>query len=323
MRCTRRLAACLSALALSGLTSCGERPAEPEGAIPPPAEPPIATASTTTAATKQAASAARRPARSSLAPARSGRLFSTADRRSFRALQSRLGPVGLVAGPVGRSGGAERLGSLRSGSAWSTIKLPIALRILQDGARGEDEDLIRRALTASDNAAAAALWSTLSARYGGPPGAAQAVEEVLAQGGDRATRVSTQGRGSFSPYGQTEWGLSGAQKFVAGLAGGCTRDADAAARVLGLMGEVIPEQSWGLGSVVRPARFKGGWGPGIEGTYLVRQLGVIASSAGRREVAVAIAASPGSFEAGSAALTSLAQWTARHMDTRAARSRRC
>lgn len=215
------------------------------------------------------------------------------------------------------------MGSLRTGAAWSTIKLPIAVRELHDGAEGDDTAQIRSALTASDNAAAAVLWARLSARHGGASGAAAAVEAVLAQGGDRVTQVSTQGRESFSPYGQTAWSLRSAERFMAGLAGGCTDDPDAAKEALGLMSEVIESQSWGLGSAGRPARFKGGWGPGSDGRYLVRQLGVVEYSGGSEAVAVAIAAQPGSFAAGTSALTSLARWIAKHVDARAVRAGHC
>lgn len=228
-----------------------------------------------------------------------------------------------MAGSLGRSGRAEALGTLKAGSAWSTIKLPIALRVLQDGAQGDDESLIRRALTTSDNAAAALLWSRLSARHGGASGAARAVEEVLAQGGDSTTRVSTQGRGSFSPYGQTDWSLRAAQRFMAGLAGGCTDDPDAARTVLELMGQVVPDQSWGLGSAGRQARYKGGWGPGVDGAYLVRQLGALTYGSMGRDVAITIAASPGSFGAGTAAPTTIARWAAEHINPRAVRAGSC
>ena len=118
------------------------------------------------------------------------------------------GEVGVALGPPGR-GPAAVAGNLPSGAAWSTIKVPIAARVILDrggpaNITSDERSLIERAITASDNAAAAQLWDELSKRHGGPQGAATAVTEILASTGDSSTTVSTVGRDGFSPYGQTE-----------------------------------------------------------------------------------------------------------------------
>lgn len=242
---------------------------------------------------------------------------------SFDTLAGTLGgEIGVVAGPVGSSA-AQRLGALQSGSAWSTIKVPIAARIIE-GAGGSDalpaatRDLIARAITASDNDAAASLWEQL----GGGAAAAGAVGELLAAAGDDQTTVSTVGRDGFSPYGQTEWTLDAQQRFMANLAAGCVA-ASAADDLRSLMGQVVSDQRWGLGSTSAQAYFKGGWGPGIDGRYLVRQLGVLEHAGGA--VAVAIAAIPpdGSFGTGTAALTQVARWVVDNVDWSAAAPGRC
>ncbi len=53
------------------------------------------------------------------------------------------------------------------------------------------------------------------------------------------------------------------------------------------MSQVAPNQTWGIGDIAG-AEFKGGWGPSPSGKYLVRQIGVLTTPAGK--VAVAIAA---------------------------------
>ena len=96
-----------------------------------------------------------------------------------RQLGGRSGAVFSVdAGPV------VEVGSLTSGAAWSTIKVPLAIAALTAAA----EDLVERAITESDNDAARALWKSL----GPPAAAAAAVERVLASAGDPDTRVQTE-----------------------------------------------------------------------------------------------------------------------------------
>jgi beta-lactamase class A len=290
MRSPLRLLACVVVLALAG---CGEDAPERAGGTPAPtAEPPAAEAAT---------------------PARTPRSRSVLDQEDADALVELAGAiggqVGLSVGPVG-DGGRQALGPLAGGSAWSTIKVPIALRVLEEaggpeGLTAEQDDLIARALTASDNAAAAALWAPLGAS---DEERAARVEEVLRAAGDDVTEVSAVGRDGFSPYGQTEWALPQQQALMAQLAGGCLADAATTDHVLELMGQVAADQQWGLGSAGVPARYKGGWGPGTDGRYLVRQMGVVELDG--RPVAVAMAALPddGQFATGTQMLTELGAW---------------
>jgi len=169
---------------------------------------------------------------------------------------------------------------------------------------------MRRALTLSDNEAALALFADLEAAHGGAVGAAAAVDEVLAEAGDTTTHVSSVGRDGFTPFGQTQWSLELQELFMSQLAAGCVGSAASSDYVLGLMGEVSSD-TWGLGSAGLPARWKGGWGPGTDGGYLVRQMGVFEPGGGKLTV-VALAALPddGSFETGQSMATSVAQWAA-------------
>jgi len=92
--------------------------------------------------------------------------------------------------------------------------------------------------------------------------------------------------------------------------------------VLGLMGEVSSDR-WGLGSAGVPARWKGGWGPGTDGRYLVRQMGVLDTSSGPLVVTLAAIASDGSFESGQQLATKLATWAATRGTAQAGRAGGC
>ena len=211
-----------------------------------------------------------------------------------RQLGGRSGAVFSVdAGPV------VEVGSLMSGAAWSTIKVPLAIAALTADA----EDLVERAITESDNDAARALWKSL----GPPAAAAAAVERVLASAGDPDTRVETEVvLPPYTSFGQTEWTLAAQQRFAAGLSG-----APGAAPVLDLMRRVIPEQRWGFAAVDSGAAIKGGWGPDPPGRALVRQFGIF--TADGRTVTAAIVSEPedGAYETGAANLTRIAEWVSR------------
>jgi hypothetical protein len=226
---------------------------------------------------------------------------------------SLAGQVGLAIGPPG-SGPAAVAGSLTTGSAWSTSKVPVALRVLQEvggpsGLSSGQAEEIRSALTLSDNEAALSLFGDLEAAHGGAAGAAAAVGEVLAEAGDTTTHVSSVGREGFTPFGQTQWSLELQELFMSQLAAGCVGSAASSDYVLGLMGEVSSD-TWGLGSTGLPARWKGGWGPGTDGRYLVRQMGVLEAGGGEAVVALAALPDDGSFETGQSMATSVAQWAA-------------
>jgi hypothetical protein len=232
----------------------------------------------------------------------------------FSELEASLpGAVGVAIGPPG-GGPAASAGSLTTGSAWSTSKVPVALRVLQEaggpsGLSSSQEANIRAALTASDNAAALALFADLERRYGGAAGAAAAVDEVLAEAGDTTTHVSSVGRDGFTPFGQTEWSLELQELFMSRLAAGCVGSPASNEFVLNLMGEVSSD-AWGLGSAGVPARWKSGWGPGTDGRYLVRQMGTLGVARGEAVVALAALPDDGSFETAQSMATAVAQWAA-------------
>lgn len=236
----------------------------------------------------------------------SGGLLTDRDRSSFARLAAELpGAEGVAVAPLGRDGRVQRLGTLESGVAWSTAKVPVAMAAIAAG-RGSDADL-RQAITASDNAAAERLWTALGS------GRAEAATAQLRAAGDRTTAIESERlRPGFTAFGQTDWSVADQARFAAGMA--CTAEG---AQVLGLMDAVVAGQRWGLGSAgAADAQFKGGWGPGIvpgrADGWLDRQFGVLTIEG--RPLAVAIATSAGSHEAGTGALTRLARWVADHVD---------
>ena len=232
-------------------------------------------------------------------------------RVSFDTLAARLGGAeGLAFTSVG-GGATTQLGSWRTGPGWSTVKVPLAVAAVAKAQGQPDasvQRLMRLALTASDNAAAEQLWASL----GEPHTAAAQVQSVLRSGGDGSTIVQSQRvRPGFTAFGQTNWPLANQSAFVAALP--CLKYSGA---VLQLMADVESDQRWGIGAVGLPAQFKGGWGPGPGGGYLVRQMGVLTLANGAR-IGLTIASEPadGRFETGTANLTALARWAVANIKT--------
>lgn len=240
-------------------------------------------------------------------------LLSAGDAKSFQKLQAELGgTIGLAASPLGKGQAVERVGSLSTGIAWSTSKVPVAMAVIAAGHRSRQSSNLRQAITASDNAAAERLWSSLGS--GGP--AAQAATRQLRNAGDRNTTMESQRlRSGYTPFGQTQWALADQARFVAGMP--CLKAGKA---VLDLMGQTISAQRWGLGQIDSGAQLKGGWGPGsrpgVDGGYLDRQMGIV--TVGGRRVALTLASLPadGSHETGTRNLTAIAKWAKDHLDTR-------
>ncbi|MFC6012935.1 hypothetical protein [Nocardia lasii] len=220
----------------------------------------------------------------------------------FGALQQGTrGSIGLAITPVG---GAQLVsfGTWTTGPAWSTIKVPLAVAAVRNNAAYASS--ASAAITASDNAAADTLWSSL----GNATTAAAAVEEVLREGGDVGTTVpTTRTRADASVFGQAQWSLADQARFAAQLP--CLPRSE---RVVGLMSQIIPSHRWGLGAI-GSAEFKGGWGPDESGKYLVRQFGLIDSPTGR--IAIAFAAQPdsGSFTDGMAMLDKMTTLISGHL----------
>lgn len=249
---------------------------------------------------------ARTSAQERSPPSRAGSalLDSDAD-QSFSDLEHQLGGAsGLAVSLPGRGQKPIVLGTLSTGPAWSTMKVPLAMAAVETSSGSTD--LMTRAITGSDNAAAESLWSSL----GSPQVAGTAVEAQLVAAGDDQTPVQTQRvRAGFTAFGQTDWSLAQQQRFIAGMS--CVASSKP---VLRLMGQVESDQRWGLGTLSGPVRFKGGWGPDPGGSYLVRQMGIMTLDGRLLPISVMTRPVSGSFDAGTQNLTRIAQWATRHIN---------
>ena len=246
-------------------------------------------------------------------------LLSGADRSAFERLAARLsGDEGVAVATLGANPSISRAGSLRSGVAWSTAKVPVAMAVVASGRSSAQEANLRQAITASDNAAAEQLWTALGS---GANAAAAATEQVRAAGDSRTQIQAQRLRSGYTAFGQTAWALDDQVRFMAGIA--CTR---AGPDVLALMNQVVAGQRWGLGSTGRAAKFKAGWGPGVSpgsaDGWLDRQMGIMTIAG--KPIAVAIATTASDHGAGTANLTAIAGWVATHVDASSApRRARC
>ncbi|HEX4586910.1 MAG TPA: hypothetical protein VH185_02955 [Mycobacterium sp.] len=222
----------------------------------------------------------------------------------FAQLQAQIrAPVGIAVTAVGSGQPPIALGDLQGGSAWSTIKVPLTIAALREENPPTVTATMKAAITESDNAAAETIWDGL----GDPIAAAHKVEAVLRESGDPTTVEFRKLRPEFTAFGQTDWSLANQAKFVASAV--CDpRNAP----IFALMGQVVPEQSWGIGTLPG-SPFKGGWGPSPTGRYLVRQIGTLTAATGTVAVAIAVGPASGSFADGTQALTDVAQWLHDHL----------
>jgi hypothetical protein len=242
-----------------------------------------------------------------------GNALSADAEASFASLEAEAGArVALAIAPFG--GSVQTLGSNEGRHAWSSIKVPILATLMrQRPLTSTDRANAESALTVSDNAAAAALFDQIE-------GASSALEATLNEAASEPTVVATAPPppGAYSSYGQTLWSPAASAEFYRALACGQVLDSEGTSFVLGLMGGVVSEQSWGLGSAAFPGAsyvgFKGGWGPEGGGPELVRQSGIVEDANGRG-FAVTMTADPdsGDLSGGAAALDTVAGWLRQHL----------
>jgi hypothetical protein len=264
--------------------------------------------SATTSASPTAAPSARHtavppaPVATTTAPESPAAGASTPLAAEFAALEKKLNArMGIVISTVGSNPNQLAFGDWPPGPAWSTSKVPLTIAAIRE--KNPPTDLIRAAITESDNAAAESIWSGL----GDPVQAEHKMEAVLSQYGDPTTVQSQRVRPPYTAFGQTIWSLTNQARFTAGAV--CD---NANETIFGLMGQVESGQSWGLG-VIPDTRFKGGWGPSEGGKYLVRQLGVLKTPKGLTATALATEPASGSFNDGTQELTEVANWLHSHI----------
>jgi hypothetical protein len=247
-----------------------------------------------------------------------GSVLDSGATASFQQLASSLpGRVEIAVTPLGR-GSSQVLGNDEAAHGWSTTKVPVLVALLRargsEGLTSQEMTWAHAAITESDNQSVLDLFGDLERLKGGLSGASEYMDSVLRASGDGETAVATAPppAGAVTTFGQTEWSPSEAVKFFRALALGCLLPSSQTSYVLGLMQNIEPSESWGLGSAgFSSVAFKGGWGP-EGGGYLVRQSGIIdaGSSSG---AAVAIVDFAPSFSAGTEALTRAASWLHDHL----------
>ncbi len=212
---------------------------------------------------------------------------------SFEQLSATLpADVGIA---IARPDRTYSLGRWRSGVAWSTIKVPLAIAALRNDRRLA-RDLVVKAITESDNPSAEQLWSQL----GDPSDAARQVQAIVQECGDATTVVEARRlRRGFTAFGQTQWTLERQARFAAQLP--VIPDGVA---IIDLMHQLTSAQRWGLAA--KGIAAKAGWGPGVDGKYLVRQFGILPTPSGHW--GVALAADAQVFETGVEVVNALADW---------------
>lgn len=232
-----------------------------------------------------------------------GQILPNLAQNSFNELTARLGgQYGLAITRVGGSQ-VESVGSLTTGVAWSTIKVPMSMASLIQDPDANSAD-IRLAIRNSDNNAALRLWTFL----GGGQTAASKVNQVLRDNGDSSTRVQSSTTIQYSAYGQTTWSLGNQVRFMSSIS-----QSEEGRRVLTEMRNVASNQQWGIYKIGSNPAVKGGWGPGttagnIDGRYFVRQMGQVTIDGEIYAVAMAAKAPNGTLSSGQQHLNEMAEW---------------
>jgi hypothetical protein len=142
------------------------------------------------------------------------------------------------------------------------------------------------------------LWSQL----GNPADAARKVQLIVGECGDAVTVVESRRlRRGFTAFGQTQWTLQRQARFAAQLS-----LIPEATTVIDLMRHLVISQRWGLAA--KGIAAKAGWGPGVNGEYLVRQFGIVPTQSGQWGVALAAETHDGKFETGVEVVNALTDW---------------
>ena len=240
---------------------------------------------------------------------------------SFSQLQDQIGSqaqISVAVQPLGQ-GPLQVFGSDPAMPAMSTSKVLILSALLLDkagpnGLSAEERSLAQTAITESDNDSILSLFGDLEADKGGLDGASTYATGLLRAAGDNRTVVTTAPAppGYATSFGQTPWSPSREVRFFRALALGCVIPPASVNYELGLMRQIVPSESWGMGSAGFPEiAFKGGWGPLPDG-YGVRQTAIIGS--GSSAAVVSIAADPATdFGTGQEVLTDIGRWLHAHL----------
>ncbi|MCJ7858853.1 hypothetical protein [Corynebacterium kalidii] len=211
---------------------------------------------------------------------------------------------GVTTGATMRAGGGiVHVGELQEARALSSVKVPVSIAAVQKSLRDGRpvEDLvpdIDRAITVSDNDAALRLWQTL-----GDDDEADAAElgAVLGQGGDPTDTTVDWSRDDYEGFGDIVWTLDHQAIFANQMA--CVLGSG---QVLDAMGRLSDEHRTGLGQL-EGARVKGGWGDTADGSFILREFGLVGPVGAQVPVAVAVIPEDGQEETARAAVSEMAR----------------
>ncbi|MES9540806.1 serine hydrolase [Actinomadura sp. NPDC000600] len=161
-------------------------------------------------------------------------------------------------------------GSLRTATA-SIVKVDLVMALLLQAQREErsltsaEKALAERAITVSDNDAASALWRAI----GGAHGLASANRKL----GLRDTEP-----GAGGSWGSTTTSAADQIRLLSALTSADSPLGSAGRRyVRRLMGDVTPEQAWGVSAAGTGAELKNGWLPREKhgGAWTVNSIGIV------------------------------------------------
>ncbi|WUI01828.1 serine hydrolase [Spirillospora sp. NBC_00431] len=173
-------------------------------------------------------------------------------------------------------------GNLRTATA-SIVKVDIVMALLLKAQRRErpltstEKALAERAIKVSDNAAATALWHAI----GGSAGLASANREL----GLRDTEP-----GAGGGWGSTTTSAADQVRLLTALTSPeSTLDAGGRRYVRRLMGDVAPDQAWGVSAAGTEAEVKNGWLPRDVhgGRWTINSIGIV-HDAGHRYLVAAL-----------------------------------
>ncbi|MEP9393621.1 hypothetical protein ABLE94_15380 [Gordonia sp. VNK1] len=276
------IASLVTSIAVATLTGCSDNAEDPT--------PPTAVAESSALSPASSATTAQQSISAS-APANLRASFDRLDIPSN---------VGVALAPVG-GGPVISFGDQTPRVAWSTIKVPLSIAALRKSNSASTRATVRTTIINSDNEGALTLRRSL----GTPDQARVALTKVFRDLGDETTQL-VRITEPDETFGLTVWPLASAATFASHLP--CESGDDF---VVSLMGQVAGNQQWGVEVMPAPkaTAVKGGWGPGDEGGYEVRQLGLITHADGRQTAVTMGTYTPGeTFEAGTAVLDKVAAW---------------
>ena len=210
--------------------------------------------------------------------------------------------MGIAIGPVGNGQSVTTWGDWQEGPAWSTIKVPLVIAAYRHQDPRQVTDLMRAAITESDNTAAESLWEQL----GDPTTAGHKCNRSCSKPVIRppSNHEAAAGIQCFRP-----------DHLVAVQPGPVHRERFCNSEngpIFDLMGQVTPDQNWGIGKIAETSSREVGARRRPASTSSARS--DAHHPAGKAAVAIAAEPSSGSFDDGTKDLNEVAKWLNDHLE---------